>query len=87
MGTTLYKPFKYTGRGIYKFSVNVKEDGRTKLIHFGNKNYKDFTQHGDEKKRKAYLARAKGIQNKKGQLTYKDKNTKNYWSVHYLWNG
>ena len=85
---TLYQPFKYNGKGVYKFSVYVKnEEGKPKLIHFGHKNYEDFTQHKDEKRRKSYLARAKGIKNKKGELTYKDKNTKNYWSVHYLWNG
>ena len=41
----------------------------------------------DKKRRKSYLARAKGIKNKKGELTWKNKNTKNYWSVHYLWAG
>jgi len=30
------------------------------------------------------LARAKGIKNKEGQLTYKLKDTSNYWSVR-LW--
>jgi len=46
----------------------------------------DFRQHKDEKRRKSYLARAKGIRNKKGQLTWKLKDTANYWSTHYLWN-
>jgi len=88
MNKELYKPFKYIGNGKFKFSVYVKNDkGNSKLIHFGHKDYEDFTQHKDEKRRKSYLARAKGIKNKKGELTYKDKNTKNYWSVHYLWNG
>ena len=31
------------------------------------------------------LARAKGIKNKSGQLTWKDKNTANYWAVRWLW--
>ena len=84
----LYKPFRYRGKGVYKFSVYVKnEEGNPKLIHFGHKDYKDFTQHKDETRRKSYLARAKGIKNKEGKLTWKDKNTKNYWSVHYLWKG
>jgi len=48
---------------------------------------KDFTQHKDPKRRKSYLARAKGITNKQGKKTWTDKNTANYWSVHYLWNG
>jgi hypothetical protein len=81
---TLYKPFAYKGNGNFKYSVYVK-DG--KIIHFGDKRYQDFRQHKDEKRRKSYLARAKGITNKAGNKTWTDKNTKNYWSVHYLWNG
>lgn len=88
MDKQLYKPFKYTGKGNFKFSVYVKnEKGNPKLIHFGHSKYQDFTQHKDEKRRTSYLARAKGIKNKKGELTWKNKNTKNYWSVHYLWKG
>ena len=85
---TIYKPFKYKGKGKFKFSVYVKSDNKKgyKLIHFGHSLYKDFTQHRDEKRRTSYLKRAKGIKNKEGKLTWKDKNTKNYWSTHYLWN-
>lgn len=84
----LYKPFKYTGKGKFKFSVYVKsKNGGIKKINYGHKDYQDYRQHKDEKRRKAYLSRAKGIKNKKGQLTWKDKNTKNYWAVHHLWNG
>lgn len=82
----LYKPFKSKAKGK-KMSVYVKKDGKKKLIHFGDKSMKDYTQHKDPKRRKAYLARAKGIKNKKGQLTYKDKNSANYWSVRVLWDG
>ena len=85
---TLYKPFKYKGTGVFKYSVYVKSpSGKPKLIHFGHSRYQDFTQHKDEKRRASYLKRAKGIKNKEGKLTWRDKNTKNYWSVHYLWNG
>ena len=85
---TLYKPFKYQGKGVFKYSVYVKSPlGKPKLLHFGDSRYQDFTQHKDEKRRASYLKRAKGIKNKQGKLTWKDKNTKNYWSVHYLWNG
>tara|TARA_R110002153_G_scaffold274315_1_gene448482 strand:- start:24974 stop:25240 length:267 start_codon:yes stop_codon:yes gene_type:complete len=88
MDKTLYKPFKYKGNGKFKFSVYVKNSSnKPKLIHFGHKDYQDFTQHKDQKRRTNYLARAKGIKNKEGKLTWKDKNTKNYWSVHYLWKG
>jgi len=88
MDKPLYKPFPYKGKANKKFSVYVKNDkGGKKLIHFGDSNMQDFRQHKDEKRRKSYLARAKGIKNKKGELTWKDKNTANYWSVHFLWNG
>lgn len=82
----LYKPFKSTKKGK-KFSVYVMKDGKKRLIHFGDSNMKDYTQHKDPKRRKAYLARAKGIKNKKGELTYKLKYSPNYWSVRFLWNG
>ena len=84
----LYKPFPYKGNGVYKFSVYVKGiNGNPKIIHFGNKNYEDYRQHKDKKRRESYLARAKGIRNKKGELTYKDTNSKNYWAIRHLWNG
>lgn len=89
MEKTLYKPFRYKGTGVFKFSVYVKNEktGKPKLIHFGDKRYEDFRQHKDQKRRKSYLARAKGIKDKEGRLTWKNKNTKNYWAVKYLWAG
>tara|TARA_R110000744_G_scaffold361588_2_gene469379 strand:+ start:1638 stop:1916 length:279 start_codon:yes stop_codon:yes gene_type:complete len=84
----LYKPFKYKGKGKFKYSVYVKnKTGNTKIIHFGHSDYQDFTQHKDEKRRKSYLARAKGIKDKQGNLTWKNKNSKNYWAIRYLWGG
>lgn len=67
-----------------------------KTINFGDSNmqqYKDSTglglfsskNHLDPVRRKSYLARAKGIKNKKGELTWKDKASANYYSVRYLW--
>jgi len=47
----------------------------------------DFTQHKDPVRRKSYLARAKGIRDKQGNLTWKDKSSPNYWSVRVLWKG
>ena len=82
----LYKPFKSKAKNK-KFSVYVMKNGKKTLINFGDSRYQDFTQHKDEKRRESYLKRAKGIKNKAGNLTWKDKNTSNYWSVHYLWNG
>ena len=82
----LYQPFPSKAKNK-KFSVYVMKDGKKTLIHFGDSRYEDFTQHKDEKRRKAYLARAKGIKDKDGNLTWKDKNTSNYWAVKTLWNG
>jgi hypothetical protein len=71
----------------------MKDDKRT-IIHFGNRNYQQYhdklghysnLDHGDNTRRQSYLARAKGIKNKDGSLTYKDKNSANYYSINYLW--
>ena len=67
-----------------------------KTINFGDsrmEQYKDSTglglfsskNHLDPIRRKSYLARAKGIKNKRGELTWKDKASANYYSVRYLW--
>ena len=67
-----------------------------KKIHFGDSNmeqYKDSTglglysdkNHLDKKRQASYLARAKGIRNKNGEYTWKDKSSANYYSVKYLW--
>ena len=74
----LYKPFR--GRSTpstKKFSVYVKSDNKKgfKTIHFGQKGADDFRS-GSATQR-----------NKKGELTWKDKNTANYWSVKWLWKG
>tara|TARA_R110000803_G_scaffold146488_2_gene212249 strand:+ start:87 stop:374 length:288 start_codon:yes stop_codon:yes gene_type:complete len=85
----LYKPWKNTTSSKNKMWVYVKSDNKKgfKRIGFGDKRFEDFTQHKDPVRRKSYLARAKGIKNKQGELTWKDKNSKNYYSVKYLWNG
>ncbi len=93
MEKILYKPFKSKAKNK-KYSVYVLKDGKKKLINFGDSNmehYKDkggiysSLNHLDPKRRKVYLSRAKGIKNKEGNLTWKDKNTANYWSINYLW--
>ena len=82
----LYKPFKSKAKNK-KFSVYVMKNGKKTLINFGDSRYEDFTQHKDKTRRDNYLKRAKGIKDKNGNLTWKDKNTSNYWSIHYLWAG
>ncbi len=87
-----YKPFydsKITPPNK-KYSVYVAGG---KLIHFGDRNMEQYhdkigrwssLNHGDKERRKRYLARAKGIKNKNG-YSWKDRNSPNYYSVHYLW--
>lgn len=80
----LYQPFPSKAKNK-KFSVYVMKDNKKKLIHYGDSRYEDYTQHKDKKRQASYLARAKGIKNKNGELTYKDKNSANYWAVNKLW--
>ena len=55
------------------------ESGKT--VHFGATGYKDFTQHGDVKRRESYLARHRPNQDwgKSGV------GTAGFWSRHLLW--
>ena len=80
----LNKPFKSNVKGK-KMSVFVMKDGKRKKINFGDSNMQDYTQHGDKKRRKSYLARSAGIRNKEGKLTKDDKTSPNYFSRKYLW--
>ena len=93
MNKELYKPFVSSNKKA-KYSVYVMKDGKKKLIHFGWRSmqqYKDKLghyknlDHNDESRRKSYLARAKGIRDKNGDLTWKDKSSANYYSIRYLW--
>ena len=79
MDKPLYKPFPSKAKGK-KLSVYVMKEGKKRLINFGSSDYEDFTQHKDPKRRKSYLARSAGIRDKNGKLTYKDKNSANYWA-------
>ena len=54
-------------------------------IHFGSSNYPDYLIHKDEERRERYLARAKKIKNKQGELTYTNPESSNFWSVNLLW--
>jgi hypothetical protein len=77
----LYKPEK-SKRKNKKFMVKTKNG----IVHFGDERYEDYTQHKDKKRREAYCKRSKGIKDKNGKLTYKDKDTANYWARKLLWN-
>jgi hypothetical protein len=58
-----------------------------KWLYIGDRRYMDYTQHRNEKRRKNYLTRTKGIRDSKGNLTYNNKNTANYWARTLLWDG
>ncbi len=89
----LYEPFKSSAK-FKKYSVYVMKDGKKKLIHFGDNRYDQYKDklgfykelnHNDKTRQKSYLARAKGIKNKQGETTWKDRDTANYYAVKYLW--
>ena len=79
-----YKPFKST-RKHKKFSVYVlnEKTNKKKIIHFGDSRYRHNYSRAAQL---AYDRRSKGIKDGQGKLTYKNKNTANYWSRTYLWN-
>ena len=56
-----------------------------KKIHFGSSNYSDYLIHEDKERKDRYLARAKKIKNKQGELTYNNPESANFWSVNLLW--
>ena len=85
--------FKKSTRKGNKYMVKTPSG---KWIHFGASDMEQFKDntglglythknHNDTERRRKYLARAKGIKNKKGELTYRDKESANYYSVKYLW--
>lgn len=88
--------FKKSTRKNKKYAVKSPSG---KWIHFGNLNppanqhYFDNTplklykhlNHGDKERRKRYLARAKGIKDKNGNLTWKNPESSNYYSIRFLW--
>jgi len=92
----LYKPFKNETSSKKKYFVYVKSDNKRgyKKIGFGHKDYQHYEDklgeysklnHFDKERRKNYLSRAKGIKDKNGNLTWKDKNSSNYYAVKFLW--
>ena len=56
-----------------------------KKLHFGSSKYPDFLIHRDKDRKDKYLSRAKKIKNKKGELTFENPESANYWSVNLLW--
>lgn len=64
-------------------------------IHFGDRRFQHFhdqtgllpkaLNHGDEKRRASYRARAEGIRDGRGRLTVDDPTSANYHAVRMLW--
>ena len=72
----------YSSRKNNKYMVTLPSG---KKVHFGSPKYEDYTVHKDKERRDKYRARATKIKNKKGELTYTNPESSNYWSVHLLW--
>ena len=58
-----------------------------KNLHFGSSQYPDYLIHKDNERKEKYLSRAMKIKNKKGELTYENPESANFWSVNLLWSG
>ena len=72
----------YSSRKNNKYMVKLPGG---KKVHFGSPKYEDYTIHKDKERRDKYRSRATKIKNKKGELTYTNPESSNYWSVHLLW--
>lgn len=72
----------YSKRKNSKYVVTL-ENG--KQIHFGSPYYEDFLIHKDKTRQDNYLKRATKIRNKKGELTYRNPESANFWAVNLLW--
>jgi hypothetical protein len=87
--------------GKYEYFVSNKKNKKLftiingKEIHFGDSRYDHFkdstnllpksSNHGDEVRRKAYIARASKIQDGAGNLTANDPSSPNWHSLRVLW--
>lgn len=80
-----YKPVKSNKPGK-KFMVRVfiPKTGRDKIVHYGNSQYEDFTQHKDPKRKRNYLIRSSFIK-KGGSLSKNDYTSPNFWARRKLW--
>jgi len=83
----LYSPRRIRERSNrYKMEVLVwdPQEGYV-LVRFGDKDYQDYTQHGDDIRRQNYLTRSAGIRDGSGRLTKDNPMSANYWSRRVLW--
>ena len=74
----------YSKRKNNKYVVKLPSG---KNLHFGSSQYSDYLIHKDNERKEKYLSRAMKIKNKKGELTYENSESANFWSVNLLWSG
>ena len=72
----------YSSRKNNKYVATLSSG---KKVHFGSPKYPDYLIHKDKGRRDNFRSRATKIKNKKGELTYTNPESPNYWSVHLLW--
>ena len=72
----------YSRRKNNKYVVKLPSG---KNLHFGSSQYPDFLIHKDNERKEKYLSRAMKIKNKKGELTYENPESANFWSINLLW--
>lgn len=78
-----------SGRSQRKYQVSLSQTGvsgvspqwgpSVKIIHFGHPDYEDFTQHGDEQRKKNYIARHKKREH------WHDPYSAGFWARWLLW--
>ena len=74
----------YSKRKNNKYVVKLPSG---KNLHFGSSQHPDFLIQRDNERKEKYLSRAMKIKNKKGELTYENPESANFWSVNLLWSG
>ena len=65
-----------------KYKVLLKEDGKKKTIHFGQKGADDYTRTKDISQKQRYTNRHKSREN----WSKSGVNSAGFWSKHLLWN-
>lgn len=75
------KNLEYSHKTNKKYTVTLKNNNK---IYFGDPRFEDYLIHKNKKRRVRYRKRASEIKDNHGNLTYKDKNSANYWSYHLL---
>ena len=76
------KNLEYSHKTNKKYGITLKNNNK---IHFGDTRFEDYLIHKNKYRRDRYRKRASNIKDKDGNLTYKNRNSANFWSYHLLW--